>query len=45
MMCLPVPHRPQPPRLRHPHRADGQYGDGGGDGEWGDSFPLGDAYL
>ena len=29
---LPVPRRPQPPRFRHPHRADGQHGAGGGDG-------------
>ena len=31
---LPVPHRLQPPRLRHPHRADGQRGTGGGTGEF-----------
>lgn len=29
---LPVPHRPHPPRFRHPHRADGLHGAGGGDG-------------
>lgn len=28
---LPVPNHLQPPRLRHPHRADGQRGAGGGD--------------
>ena len=28
-----VPHRLQPPRLRHPHRADGRHGAGGGAGE------------
>ncbi len=28
---LPVPHRLQPPRFRHPHRADGLHGAGGGD--------------
>ena len=42
---LPVPHRPQPPRLRHPHRADGQHGAGGGDGERVNPSPSGDAYL
>ncbi len=31
---LPVPHRLQPPRLRHPHRADGLHGTGGGTGEF-----------
>ena len=36
---LPVPHRLQPPRFRHPHRADGQHRAGGGDGERGDSSP------
>ena len=29
---LPVLHCLHPPRLRHPHRADGQHGAGGGDG-------------
>jgi len=28
----PCLHRRQPPRLRHPHRADGLHGAGGGDG-------------
>ena len=28
---LPVPHRLHPPRLLHPHQADGQRGTGGGD--------------
>ncbi len=32
MMCHPVPHRLQPPRFRHPHRADGQHGAGGSTG-------------
>ena len=42
---LPVPHRPQPPRFRHPHRTDGQHGADRGVGERGDLFSLGDAYL
>ncbi len=36
---LPVPHRLQPPRFRHPHRDDGLHGAGGGDGERGNSSP------
>ena len=37
---LPVPHRLQPPRHRHPHRADGQSIAGGGTGERGTPIPV-----
>jgi len=37
---LPVPHRPQPPRLRHTHRTDGQHGAGGDVGEQGAPIPV-----
>lgn len=37
---LPVPHRLHPPRLLHPHQADGQRGAGGDVGERGVPIPV-----